>query len=291
MKLFIRAEVNQLHHKGGIVKMYKALTIAGSDSGGGAGIQTDLKTFAALGVYGTSAITALTAQNTLGVHGIHPVPAAFVAAQMEAVLSDIQIDAAKTGMLGDAELITMVAEVLSKYNVRKLVVDPVMVAESGDRLLPAAAVETLCKKLFPLAMVITPNLPEAGVLLDREIKTVDEMIWAAQELHRFGSQTVLVKGGHLPGEEMVDVFYDGDTIHLFREQKLPTKHTHGSGCTYAAAITAGLAKGQSPLAAVKAAKSFITKAIAHGLDVGQGYGPTNPMAVLLTADCADSSQH
>ena len=239
--------------------MYKALTIAGSDSGGGAGIQTDLKTFAALGVYGTSAITALTAQNTLGVHGIHPVPAAFVAAQMEAVLSDIQIDAAKTGMLGDAELITMVAEVLSKYNVRKLVVDPVMVADSGDRLLPAAAVETLCKKLFPLAMVITPNLPEASVLLDREIKTVDEMIWAAQELHRFGSQTVLVKGGHLPGEEMVDVFYDGDTIHLFREQKLPTKHTHGSGCTYAAAITAGLAKGQSPLAAVKAAKSFITK--------------------------------
>ena len=135
--------------------MYKALTIAGSDSGGGAGIQTDLKTFAALGVYGTSAITALTAQNTLGVHGIHPVPAAFVAAQMEAVLSDIQIDAAKTGMLGDAELITMVAEVSSKYNVRKLVVDPVMVAESGDRLLPAAAVETLCKEIVSLAMVIT----------------------------------------------------------------------------------------------------------------------------------------
>ncbi|HZK25513.1 MAG TPA: bifunctional hydroxymethylpyrimidine kinase/phosphomethylpyrimidine kinase [Oscillospiraceae bacterium] len=261
--------------------MFKALTIAGSDSGGGAGIQTDLKTFAALGVYGTSAITALTAQNTIGVHGIHAVPAAFVAAQMEAVLSDIHIDAAKTGMLGDAELISAVAEMLIKFNVRKLVVDPVMVAESGDPLLPAAAVEALCKKLLPLALVVTPNLPEASVLLGREISTVEEMIMAAKEIHRFGCRTVLVKGGHLPGEEMVDIFYDGDTIHRFAEPKLHTKHTHGSGCTYASAITAELAKGQQPLAAVQTAKRFITQAIAHGLAVGNGYGPTNPMAELL----------
>lgn len=261
--------------------MYKALTIAGSDSGGGAGIQTDLKTFAALGVYGTSAITALTAQNTVGVHGIHAVPAAFVAAQMEAVLTDIPIDAAKTGMLGDLELISTVAEMLIKFDVNKLVVDPVMVAESGDRLLPADAVEALCKKLLPLALVVTPNLPEAGVLLGREINTVEEMISAAKEIQQFGCRTVLVKGGHLPGEEMVDIFYDGHTIHRFAEPKLPTKHTHGSGCTYASAITAELAKGHSPLAAVKTAKRFITKAIAHGLDVGSGYGPTNPMADLL----------
>ncbi|NLZ38627.1 MAG: bifunctional hydroxymethylpyrimidine kinase/phosphomethylpyrimidine kinase [Firmicutes bacterium] len=261
--------------------MFAALTIAGSDSGGGAGIQTDLKTFAALNVYGTSVITALTAQNTKGVQGIHAVPANFVACQLESVLSDIPIQAAKTGMLGEAETIHTVAGQVKKFQLKKLVVDPVMVAESGDRLLKTEAVETLIKELLPLAMIVTPNLPEASVLTGEKVETVEEMIAAAKKIITYGPRYVLIKGGHLPGNEMVDIFYDGENIYRFSEQKLQTIHTHGSGCTYAAAITANLAKGFSPLQAVSRAKRFITDAIRHGIAVGEGYGPTNPMGALM----------
>jgi hydroxymethylpyrimidine/phosphomethylpyrimidine kinase len=261
--------------------MYKALTIAGSDSGGGAGIQTDLKTFTALGVYGTSVITALTAQNTLGVHGIHTVPEDFIACQLEAVLSDIPVQAAKTGMLGDSATISVIAEMLTKYRVQNLVVDPVMIAQSGDRLLQEDSVDVLRNKLLPLSLIATPNLPEAGFLLGREITNVGEMETAAKEIRLLGSRCVLVKGGHLPGDEMVDVFYDGKSFHHLAEKKINTKNTHGTGCTYAAAITAQLARGCTPLEAVKLAKHFVTEAIAHGICVGAGYGPTNPIGSLL----------
>ncbi|NLM46374.1 MAG: bifunctional hydroxymethylpyrimidine kinase/phosphomethylpyrimidine kinase [Firmicutes bacterium] len=260
--------------------MRKALTIAGSDSGGGAGIQTDLKTFAALGVYGTSVITALTAQNTLGVHGIHAVPAPFVAAQLEAVLSDIPVDAAKTGMLQDAEIIRTVASVLAARNFSQLVVDPVMVAESGDRLLREDAVDALRTELLPLALIVTPNLPETSVLIGHPVATIAEMTEAAYEIHRLGPRYVLVKGGHLQGPETIDIFFDGKKVHRLPAKRLASNHTHGSGCTYAAAITAYLARGLEPLPAVRAAKQFITAAIAHGFPVGGGYGPTNPMAGL-----------
>ncbi len=261
--------------------MYKVLTVAGSDSGGGAGIQTDLKTFAALGVYGTSVITALTAQNTQGVHGIHAVPPEFIACQLEAVLSDIPVHAAKTGMLGDADVISIVANILTKYRITNLVVDPVMIAQSGHRLLPEHAVDALRDKLLPLAMVATPNLPEAEILLGREILSVAEMVAAAREIRRLGPRHVLIKGGHLRGTEMVDVFFDGKDVHLLSERKLDTINTHGTGCTYAAAIAAYLAKGSTPLDAFSRAKKFITNAISHGICVGSGYGPTNPMGALF----------
>ncbi|MDW7650761.1 MAG: bifunctional hydroxymethylpyrimidine kinase/phosphomethylpyrimidine kinase [Bacillota bacterium] len=260
--------------------MHKALTIAGSDSGGGAGIQTDLKTFAALGVYGTSVITALTAQNTKGVHGIHTVPPDFIVSQLDAVLSDIPVQAAKTGMLGETEAILAVTGALTRHRILNLVVDPVMVAQSGDRLLKEDAVTALRDRLLPLALVVTPNLPEAEVLLERNIKTADDMAAAAKDIHKLGPHTVLVKGGHLAGENMIDIFYDGKTIHRFAEQKLDTIHTHGTGCTYAAAIAAHLAKGLSPLDAVSRSKQFITAAISHGICIGSGYGPTNPMGAL-----------
>ncbi|NLP36687.1 MAG: bifunctional hydroxymethylpyrimidine kinase/phosphomethylpyrimidine kinase [Firmicutes bacterium] len=257
-----------------------ALTIAGSDSGGGAGIQTDLKTFAALNAYGTSVITALTAQNTKGVHGIHAVPHDFVKSQIDAVLSDIRVKAVKTGMLAEAAIIETVAERLRYYRMDKLVVDPVMVAESGDRLLEESAIEALRTKLIPQALIVTPNLAEAGELLGRQLETVDEMIAAARDLYSLGPRHVLVKGGHLPGEEKIDIFFDGKTIHRLAEKKIDTVHTHGTGCTYAAAITAYLAHGLAPLAAVQKAKVFITEAIKHGVAVGEGYGPTDPMGSL-----------
>ena len=261
--------------------MYKALTIAGSDSGGGAGIQTDLKTFAALGVYGTSVITALTAQNTCGVRGIHQVPANFIASQLEAVLSDIPVQAVKTGMLGEAPAIREIVRVLKKYSQDLLVVDPVMVAQSGDTLLAPEAAAVLRDELLPLALLVTPNLPEAGVLLNRNISDTEAMETAARDIRLLGPRHVLIKGGHLPGDEMVDIFYDGKTMHYFSAAKINTSHTHGTGCTYAAAITAFLARGCPPLEAVRQAKRFITTAISYGLNIGHGYGPTNPMGGLL----------
>jgi hydroxymethylpyrimidine kinase/phosphomethylpyrimidine kinase len=261
--------------------MYKALTVAGSDSGGGAGIQTDLKTFAALGVYGASVITALTAQNTRGVHGIHHVPAAFIVSQLEAVLSDIPVTAVKTGMLGEAEAIAEIARVLAKYRRNLLVVDPVMVAQSGDTLLAPEAVTIMRDRLLPMALLVTPNLPEAGVLLGRDISGTEEMAAAARDIRLLGPRHVLIKGGHLPGDEMVDVFYDGNAVHYLSAPKIHTVHTHGTGCTYAAAITAFLARGCTPLEAVRQGKQFISAAIRYGLSIGAGYGPTNPMGSLL----------
>lgn len=261
--------------------MYKALTIAGSDSGGGAGIQTDLKTFAALGVYGTSVITALTAQNTCGVHGIHHVPAAFIVSQLEAVLSDIPVKAVKTGMLGEAEAIAEIARVLKKYRRDLLVVDPVMVAQSGDTLLASEAAVVMRDVLLPMALLVTPNLPEASVLLGRDISDTEEMAAAAKDIHLLGPRHVLIKGGHLSGDDMVDVFYDGKAVHYLTAPKINTPHTHGTGCTCAAAITAFLARGCTALEAVRQAKQFISAAISYGLSIGQGYGPTNPMGSLL----------
>ncbi|GAB4368808.1 MAG: bifunctional hydroxymethylpyrimidine kinase/phosphomethylpyrimidine kinase [Calditrichia bacterium] len=256
--------------------MKKALTIAGSDSGGGAGIQADLKTFMAFGVYGMSVLTALTAQNTLGVQGIFEVSPEFVTQQLDSVLSDIGTDAAKTGMLANADIITVVARSIEKYGIDNLVVDPVMVAKSGDPLLAESAREALKTQLLPLARVITPNLFEAETLLSRKITTLEEMKEAAAELKKIGSQWVVIKGGHLNiQEQAIDIAYDGNQMHLLRSQRFSSENTHGTGCTFASAIAAGLAKGREPLPAIQRAKEYITQAIREGLKIGKGYGPTN----------------
>jgi hydroxymethylpyrimidine/phosphomethylpyrimidine kinase len=256
-----------------------ALTIAGSDSGGGAGIQADLKTFAALGVYGTSAITALTAQNTRGVAAIHPVPAEFVKAQIEAVFSDFRVGAVKIGMLCNAEIIAAVAAALDKRHAINVVLDPVMVASSGERLLTADAVEALKRELIRLTRVVTPNLPEAAALLDMAVATDEHKMrhQAACILAR-DAQAVLIKGGHGSGAESVDIMVDrGRDWYRFAAPRIAARNTHGTGCTLSAAIAAGLAKGQSLEAAVRAAKDFVTAAIAAAdrLEVGEGRGPLN----------------
>jgi hydroxymethylpyrimidine/phosphomethylpyrimidine kinase len=252
-----------------------ALTIAGSDSGGGAGIQADLKTFFALGVHGTSALTALTAQNTKGVTGIHPAPADFVTQQIETVAADLPIGAAKTGMLATAEIVEAVAAAVRDLRIKNLVVDPVFVSKSRDRLLAEDAVGVLKERLFPAALVITPNLHEAGALLGREVSTLDEMKSAAKALKDFGPAFVLVKGGHLAGEA-IDVLYDGVAIIELSAERIDSPHTHGTGCTLSAAIAAYLARGEPVVEAIGKAKSFITGAIRHGLAIGSGSGPVNP---------------
>lgn len=253
----------------------RALTIAGSDSGGGAGIQADLKTFAALQVYGSSAIVALTAQNTLGVTVVHEAPPDFVAAQLDAVLSDIGADAAKTGMLGNAAIVRVVAAKLREYGVGNLVVDPVMVAKSGDRLLREEAVAALIDDLLPLARVVTPNLPEAEVLVGRRLPHDAALRTAAEELVGRGAASVVIKGGHRPGPEAVDLFYDGRRFHELRAPRIDTRNTHGTGCTFAAAIAAYLARGAEPLEAVSEAKRYLHAAIAAAYDVGAGHGPVH----------------
>jgi hydroxymethylpyrimidine/phosphomethylpyrimidine kinase len=258
----------------------RALTIAGSDSGGGAGIQADLKTFTVFGVYGMSAVTALTAQNTRGVAGIHAVPAAFVRAQIDAVLSDIGVDAAKTGMLVSAETISAVAQAVRAHAITPLVVDPVMLAQSGAALLEPTACATLQRELLPLATLVTPNVPEAEALTGMTIRSVAEMRQAARALIDLGAAACLVKGGHLRGDEAVDVFDDGRDAVELRVARLPTPHTHGTGCQLSAAITAELARGTPLLAAVQRAKRFITVAIRNGLAIGKGAGPANPLAWL-----------
>jgi hydroxymethylpyrimidine/phosphomethylpyrimidine kinase len=255
--------------------MHTALTIAGSDSGGGAGIQADLKTFAALGVYGTSAITAVTAQNTLGVSAVVTLPADIVTAQIEAVVSDIGADAVKTGMLANAAIVHAVAAAIASLELPKVVVDPVMVAKSGDRLLDDDAVEAMRAELLPRALVVTPNVPEAEQLARMSIGSLDDAREAARAIHRLGPTAVVLKGGHLSGDEAVDLLYDG---HAFREYRAPrqhARHTHGTGCTFAAAIAAGLAKGQPLAEAVGIAKEYVTRAIAGGLPIGRGHGPVD----------------
>ncbi|MBU8905742.1 bifunctional hydroxymethylpyrimidine kinase/phosphomethylpyrimidine kinase [Desertibacillus haloalkaliphilus] len=257
----------------------KALTIAGSDSGGGAGIQADLKTFQELGVFGTSAITALTAQNTLGVHGVFPQSLEAIEAQLDAVLTDIGTDAVKTGMLFSADIIRLVAQKLSEYQVTNVVVDPVMIAKGGATLLQQQAMTALTEELLPIATVITPNLPEASQILgSTSITTIADMEDAAVELHKLGPKYVVLKGGHLEGEQSPDLLYDGEQLLPFYSERIETKHTHGTGCTFAAAIAAELAKGATIAEAVKTAKVFITEAIASSLAIGRGIGPTNHSA-------------
>lgn len=252
-----------------------ALTIAGSDSGGGAGIQADLKVFFALGCHGTSALTALTAQNTVGVEAVHPVPPAFVVAQIDAVVDDIGVDAAKTGMLASAPIVDVVAETVMERGLR-LVVDPVFVSKHRDTLLEPEAVDSIKRRLLPAAEIVTPNLHEAGGLLGREIATLDEMKDAARELHELGPKNVLVKGGHLPGDLAVDVLFDGSEVSEISGPRYETEDTHGTGCALSAAITARLAHGDTTHDAVRFAKRFVSGAIRRGLRLGKGYGPVNP---------------
>lgn len=259
--------------------LVKALTIAGSDSGGGAGIQADLKTFQELDTFGMSVITALTAQNTLGVHGVFPQSLEAIEAQLDAVLSDMGTDAVKTGMLFSAEIISLVANKLREYEVTNIVVDPVMVAKGGAALLMDEATKALISELLPLATVITPNLPEAAKILGRkEITSIDEMKQVLVDLHKLGPTYVVLKGGHLINGPAVDLLFDGKTIHELETRRIDTKHTHGTGCTFAAAITAELAKGSAIIEAVETAKTFITMAITHSLNIGSGIGPTNHSA-------------
>ena len=263
-----------------------ALTIAGSDSGGGAGIQADLKTFAMLGVHGTSAVTAVTVQNTVGVSDVLEMPIALIQAQIASVVEDFEVDAAKTGMLSSSAIIDSVAAAVERHRLSKLVVDPVMVAKGGAKLLHDDAVEALREYLLPLAAVVTPNLPEAEVLLGRRIRTLDDRRRAARELVTMGARTAVVKGGHAEGD-VTDVFWDGSRLVELGGERIPTANTHGSGCVFSAAITAGLAKGADTLEAVVEAKRFVTQAIAASLEIGHGHGPVNPM-FGLTAGRVDS---
>ena len=255
--------------------MKRALTIAGSDSGGGAGIQADLKTFAAHGVYGTSAITALTAQNTLGVMGVHVVPAEFVTQQIEAVAGDIGCDAVKTGMLATSAIVEATAAAVEALDLPNLVVDPVMVAKGGDRLLSEDAVHAIKTSLLRLARVVTPNIPEAEVLAGIPITSLEAMRAAARAILGMGPRAVIVKGGHLPGSESVDLLVYAGGEQRLAAARLDVPHTHGTGCTFAAAIAARLALGDSLDEAARLAKEYVTGAMRHGIDVGKGHQPLN----------------
>ena len=260
--------------------MKRILTIAGSDSGGGAGIQADLKVITLLGGYGMSVITALTAQNTVGVQGIHEVPARFVEKQIDSVLTDIGADAIKTGMLANQEIMEVVSEKIKQYKVEKVVVDPVMISKSGASLLRKDAQEALIKKLIPLAWVVTPNLMEASALTGLKINSLQGMKKAAHLIYKLGARHVVVKGGHLKGMA-IDLLYDGRNFNEMEGPRIDTKNTHGTGCTFASAIATLLARGDSLPEAVRKAKTFITMAIQSGLNLGKGTGPTNPSAYVL----------
>jgi hydroxymethylpyrimidine/phosphomethylpyrimidine kinase len=253
--------------------------VAGSDSGGGAGIQADLKTFSALGCYGMSVITALTAQNTTGVRAIHPVPPDFVEEQLEAVLTDMGAEAVKIGMLYSGKLTRAVARQLLKHRVRNIVVDPVMVAQSGDSLLEEEAISALKEVLFPLSTVITPNLHEASILVGRNLRTVDDMDLSARELGASGAPCVLIKGGHLSGNESTDLLYlpIGKRTVIFKADRIDTQNNHGTGCTLSSAIASFLARGESLEAAVSRAKDYLTGALRAGAvyRIGKGHGPVH----------------
>jgi len=257
----------------------RVLTIAGSDSGGGAGLQADLKTFSAIGCYGMSAVTALTAQNTTGVHAIYPLPPSFAVQQMEAVLGDIGADAIKIGMLYSSELVEAVAAQLKKHRVESIVLDPVMVAQSGDRLLQSDAVDAIRTLLMPLATVVTPNLPEAEVLLERRPIAAEQMADAARDLAACGSRSILVKGGHLKSGDSSDLLYlrEEDRLVTLTHERIDTVNNHGTGCTLSSAIAAYLAQGLDIETAVKRAKTYITGAIAAGATyrIGRGNGPVH----------------
>jgi hydroxymethylpyrimidine/phosphomethylpyrimidine kinase len=258
----------------------KALTIAGSDSGGGAGIQADLKTFQELEIFGMSALTAVTAQNTLGVHGVYPLSVEAVKKQIQAIAEDLGPDAIKTGMLFSSEIIQAVAEKIKQYQLKNLVVDPVMIAKGGASLLQDEAVSALKEHLIPLATVITPNIPEAEVLAGMTIHTLDDKQQAAKKLLGLGVKNVVIKGGHSEADnnEAIDLLYDGQKFTFFKSVRINTKNTHGTGCTFSAAIAAELAKGKSVKDAVQVAKDFIQAAIEEDLGIGNGHGPTNHWA-------------
>ncbi|RWR08594.1 bifunctional hydroxymethylpyrimidine kinase/phosphomethylpyrimidine kinase [Siminovitchia fortis] len=254
--------------------MKTALTIAGSDSGGGAGIQADLKTFSALGVFGMSAITAITAQNTVEVRSVQNIDLDMISDQIAAVFDDIGVDAVKIGMLGTSAIIKTVAKSLIKYKPEHVVLDPVMVSKGGHHLLERNAVAELNEMLLPLSSLVTPNIPEAEILSSRKINSEPDMYKACRDIMEKGPKAVLIKGGHLDGDPN-DLFYDGKQFHLFKGERVETKNVHGTGCTLSSAIAAHLAKGESMLTAIGNAKDYITAAIAESLDIGQGHGPAN----------------
>jgi hydroxymethylpyrimidine/phosphomethylpyrimidine kinase len=263
-------------------KPARVLTIAGSDSGGGAGIQADLKTITVLGGFGMSVITALTAQNSLGVQGIFDVPVPFIELQFDSVATDIGVDAAKTGMLVNAAVVRAVAAKIRQHSIGKLVVDPVMVAKGGARLIEDDARESLISELIPLAHVVTPNVPEAEILADHSIRSLEDMKKAARKIREMGVPNVIVKGGHLPGPAK-DILFDGREYCEFTAKRIDTKNTHGTGCTYSAAIATGLAQGKALYEAVREAKAYISEVILYAWQIGQGHGPTNHAAPLFNA--------
>ncbi|WP_243094839.1 bifunctional hydroxymethylpyrimidine kinase/phosphomethylpyrimidine kinase [Thermus thalpophilus] len=258
--------------------MRVALTIAGSDSGGGAGVQADLKTFFRFGVYGASALTLVTAQNTLGVQRVHLLPPELVYAQIQSVAEDLPVHAAKTGALGSGEIVAAVAEAVARFGLRPLVVDPVMVAKGGDPLLAEEAVAALKERLFPLADLITPNRLEAEALLGRPIRTLEEAKEAAQALLALGPKAVLLKGGHLEGEEAVDLLATREGVQAYAAPRVATRNTHGTGCTLSAAIAALLALGRPLAKAVAEAKAYLTRALKTAPPLGHGHGPLNHWA-------------
>jgi hydroxymethylpyrimidine kinase / phosphomethylpyrimidine kinase / thiamine-phosphate diphosphorylase len=259
--------------------MHKVLTIAGSDSGGGAGIQADLKTILSLGGYGMSVVTAVTAQNTLGVHGIVPMEPKFVEMQLEAVLSDIGADCVKTGMLINAPIVETVAKKIAQYEIEKTIIDPAALATDGTELLDAEGRTALVKKLFPLTYLLTPNIAEAEMLSGRKISTVSDMKKAAKKLQKMGPKHVLVKGGHLQ-QTPIDVLHDGIETYEFSTQRVTTRHTHGTGCTLASAIATLLSKGMSLMESIDQAKRYMYRALRFSLSVGKGIGPTNHYATI-----------
>lgn len=259
--------------------MFKALTIAGSDSGGGAGIQADLKTFQELKVFGMSALTAVTAQNTLGVQGVYPMESEAVAKQIQSVGEDIGVDALKTGMLFNAEIIEAVSEKIKQFRWDKVVVDPVMIAKGGASLLQQEAVSAMKEHLLPVCLVVTPNIPEAEVLTGMSIRSMDDKKEAARRIHEMGAKYVIIKGGHDEStDESVDLLFESTGFQLFSSPRMNTRNTHGTGCTFSAAIAAQLAKGASVYEAVSVAKEFIQAAIGEPLSIGKGHGPTNHWA-------------
>jgi len=253
----------------------QVLTIAGSDSGGGAGIQADIKSMSANGVFAMSVITAVTAQNTEDVTDVFELPTSIIASQLDAVFDDFEVSAVKTGMLSSTAIVELVAKMLAIQKVTNLVVDPVMISKSGRALLKPDAIETLKKLLFPLALVVTPNIHEAQQLSGIAISTLADARRAAKIIHGFGSQYVLIKGGHLLAERATDLLYDGRFFNIYKGEFIDTPHTHGTGCTFASALAAQLARGKAMTDAVQAAKTYLTETIRHSLAIGHGTGPTN----------------
>jgi hydroxymethylpyrimidine/phosphomethylpyrimidine kinase len=253
----------------------QVLTIAGSDSGGGAGIQADIKAMSANGVFAMSVITAITAQNTEEVTDVFELPASIIAAQIDAIFDDFEVAAVKTGMLSSAGIVEVVARMLKPQNVPHLVVDPVMVSKSGHPLLKPDGIDAVKKQLFPLAFAVTPNVHEAQQLSGLEIKSLADARRAAKIIHGFGCKHVLIKGGHLLAERATDLLYDGRFFNVFKGEFIDTPHTHGTGCTFASALAAQLARGKSISDAVQAAKAYVTEAIRHSLAIGHGKGPTD----------------